>query len=255
MAAKKKSAPAKKSATRKSVAKKSSAKRPAAKKSASKKSSVKKPASAKRPVKKALPKAPKGVDAAKIVIPPVPSRSTSSATTTAVTGAPTSTPSAPARRNSSSVLFLVIAGVVLLAIFALSNSSTDDDAAPKPTASESVSEEPAEEPSEEPSETESPAALTYEAPTSFVAINNGNGGVTLRWKAPAASEGLTGYLVSISYNTVDFIEVATVPADQFSLEVGKIGEEGGTQFFIQSVYSDGNKADGAKFALKGKYGN
>ena len=142
-----------------------------------------------------------------------------------------------------------------MAIFALSNSSTDDDAAPKPTASESVSEEPAEEASEEPSETESPAALTYEAPTSFVAINNGNGGVTLRWKAPAATEGLTGYLVSISYNTVDFIEVATVPADQFSLEVGKIGEEGGTQFFIQSVYSDGNKADGAKFALKGKYGN
>jgi hypothetical protein len=35
--------------------------------------------------------------------------------------------------------------------------------------------------------------------------------------------------------------------------VARTGDEGGTQFFIQSVYSDGTKADGAKFALKGKY--
>ena len=52
---------------------------------------------------------------------------------------------------------------------------------------------------------------------------------------------------------MDFIEVATVPADQFSLDVARTGDEGGTQFFIQSVYEDGTKADGAKFALKGKY--
>lgn len=149
----------------------------------------------------------------------------------------------------------MIAGVVLLAIFALSNSSSDDDAAPKPTASETVTEEPTEEQSEEPSETESPSNLVYEAPTGFVAINNGNGGVTLRWKAPAATEGLTGYLVSISYNTVDFIELGNLSADELTLDVAKMGDEGGTQFFIQSVYSDGTKADGAKFALKGKYGN
>ena len=157
---------------------------------------------------------------------------------------------------------MVIAGVVLLAIFALSNASTNDDAAPDatPTASESPaattspSEEPTEEPSEEPSESESPAAdLVYEAPTSFVAINNASGGVTLRWKAPAAIEGLTGYLISISYNAVDFKEVGTVPADQYSLDIARVGDEGGTQFFIQSVYSDGTKADGKKFSLRGKY--
>ncbi len=144
-----------------------------------------------------------------------------------------------------------------MAIFALSNSSSDDDAAPKPTASESVSEEPIDEPTDEPTDepSEEPSDLIYEAPSSFVAINNASGGVTLRWKAPAATEGLTGYLVSISYNTVDFIEVATVSADQFSVDVAKMGDEGGTQFFIQSLYSDGTKADGAKFALKGKYGN
>ncbi|MFM8937491.1 MAG: hypothetical protein ACKOF0_00535 [Actinomycetota bacterium] len=265
MATKKKSArPAKKSAARKSGAKKSVARKSVAKKSVAKKSGAKKPAkkssarkstsrkssSAKRPIKKALPKPPKGVDVAKIVIPPVPARGgTSSSTPTPVAAKPGAVASAPAKKNSSSVLFLVIAGVVLLAIFALSNSSSDDDAAPKPTASESVSEEPAEEPSEEPSD------LTYEAPSGFVAINNASGGVTLRWKAPAATEGLTGYLVSISYNTVDFIEVATVSADEFSVDVARMGDEGGTQFFIQSVYSDGTKADGAKFALKGKYGN
>lgn len=265
MATKKKSArPAKKSAAKRSGAKKSVARKSGAKKSVAKKSGAKKPAkkssarkstarkssSAKRPIKKALPKPPKGVDVAKIVIPPVPARGgTSSTTPTPVAAKPGAVASAPAKKNSSSVLFLVIAGVVLLAIFALSNSSSDDDAAPKPTASESVSEEPAEEPSEEPSD------LTYEAPSGFVAINNASGGVTLRWKAPAATEGLTGYLVSISYNTVDFIEVATVSADEFSVDVAKMGDEGGTQFFIQSVYSDGTKADGAKFALKGKYGN
>jgi hypothetical protein len=240
---------ARKSGAKKSVAKKSGAKKPA-KKSSARKSTARKSSSAKRPIKKALPKPPKGVDVAKIVIPPVPARGgTSSTTPTPVAAKPGAVASAPAKKNSSSVLFLVIAGVVLLAIFALSNSSSDDDAAPKPTASESVSEEPAEEPSEEPSD------LTYEAPSGFVAINNASGGVTLRWKAPAATEGLTGYLVSISYNTVDFIEVATVSADEFSVDVAKMGDEGGTQFFIQSVYSDGTKADGAKFALKGKYGN
>ncbi|MFM7776946.1 MAG: hypothetical protein ACKO7S_07790 [Actinomycetota bacterium] len=265
MATKKKSArPAKKSAARKSGAKKSVARKSGAKKSVAKKSRAKKPAKkssarksmarkssgAKRPIKKALPKPPKDVDVAKIVIPPVPARGgTSSSTPTPVAAKPGAVASAPAKKNSSSVLFLVIAGVVLLAIFALSNSSSDDDAAPKPTASESVSEEPSDEPAEEPSD------LTYEAPSGFVAINNASGGVTLRWKAPAATEGLTGYLVSISYNTVDFIEVATVSADEFSVDVAKMGEEGGTQFFIQSVYSDGTKADGAKFALKGKYGN
>ena len=139
-----------------------------------------------------------------------------------------------------------------MAIFALSNTSSDDDAAPKPTPSESVTDEPSEEPTAEPSESAS-GSFTYEAPSKFVAINNASGGVTLRWVAPTASEGLTGYLVSISYNAVDFIEVATVPADQLNLDVAKVGDEGGTQFFIQSVYSDGTKADGAKFALKGKY--
>lgn len=258
----------KKAAAKKRPAKRVAAKRPAkrtAKRTVKKavKKSAKRAAkkSAKRPAKKSAKRSANTVDVSKLVIPPVPTRGSSStssfSSTAAPKTAPASTPKTPAKKsNSSGILFLVIAGIVLLAIFALSNTSSDNDAAPKPTPSESVTDEPTEEPTEEPSEepTESASgSLTYEAPSKFVAINNASGGVTLRWVAPTATEGLTGYLVSISYNAVDFIEVATVPADQLKLDVAKVGDEGGTQFFIQSVYSDGTKADGAKFALKGKY--
>jgi hypothetical protein len=260
---------AKKKASAKRPVKKAAAKRPA-KKVASKsgKKAVKKTAkkavkkSAKRPIKKAAAKKPatkkvaakKGasakVDAAKIVIPPVPSRSTAAVTSTPAP-AKTAAPVAPAKKSSSNVLFLVIAGVVLLAIFALTNSSDDEGATPTPTASESVSEEPTAEPSE--SASEEPALSAYEAPQSFVAIANGSEGVTLRWKAPAATEGLTGYVISVSYNAVDFTEVTTVAADQLSYEIAKVGDEGGTQFLLQSVYSDGTKVDAKKFSLKGKF--
>lgn len=253
---------AKKKASAKRPVKKAAAKRPA--KKAVKKSVKKatkrpaKKAAAKRPVKKSAKRAvakksAAKVDASKIVIPPVPARGATPVTSTPAPAKPVTAPAAPAKKNSNGILFLVIAGVVLLAIFALTNSSSDDDAAPKPTASESVSEEPTAEPSE--SESESNATLTYEAPQGFVAINNGNGGVTLRWKAPAASEGLTGYAISVSYNAVDFTEVSTVAADQLSLDIAKAGDEGGTQFLLQSVYSDGTKVDAAKFSLKGKYQN
>jgi hypothetical protein len=252
----------KKSAAKKRPAKKAAAKRPA-KRSAKRtvKKAVKK--SAKRTAKKSAKRSSgkkrsaNTVDVSKLVIPPVPTRGSSSTSSFSATSAPKTAPAAAAKAsakksNSSGILFLVIAGIVLLAIFALSNTSSDDDAAPKPTPSESVTDEPSEEPTAEPSESAS-GSFSYEAPSKFVAINNASGGVTLRWVAPVATEGLTGYLVSISYNARDFIEVATVPADQLTLDVARTGDEGGTQFFIQSVYSDGTKADGAKFALKGKY--
>lgn len=257
---------AKKKASAKRPVKKAAAKRPAKKavkksvkratKRPAKKAAAKRPVkkSAKRAVaKKSAAKSAAKVDASKIVIPPVPARGATPVTSTPAPAKPVTAPATPAKKNSNGILFLVIAGVVLLAIFALTNSSSDDDAAPKPTASESVSEEPTAEPSE--SESESNATLTYEAPQGFVAINNGNGGVTLRWKAPAASEGLTGYAISVSYNAVDFTEVSTVAADQLSLDIAKAGDEGGTQFLLQSVYSDGTKVDAAKFSLKGKYQN
>lgn len=249
--------PAKKAAVKKSVKKstkpaaKKAAKKPA-KKSAAK--AVKK--SAKRPVKRAVKKSVAkktsgAVDAAKVVVPQVPARSTTAVTSTPSPAKSVAAPAAPAKKSSNSVLFLVIAGVVLLAIFALTNSSSDEGATPKPTPTESVSEEPTAEPSE--SESEEPALSAYEAPQSFVAIANGTEGVTLRWKAPTAVEGLTGYVVSVSYNAVDFTEVATVGAEELSYQIEKVSDEGGTQFLLQSVYSDGTKVDAKKFSLKGKF--
>ena len=249
MAAKKKAAkrpikkaaakrPAKKTAKKATKATKRPAKKAPAKKAPAEKASAKQAVAKKSSVK---------VSSSKVVIPPAPARSS------APTNSATPAPSAPAKKNSNGVLFLVIAGVVLLAIFALSNSSNNDDAAPTPTASESISEEPTAEPSESASEEETLA--NYEAPMSFVAIRNSTGGVTLRWKAPTATEGLTGYAISVSYNAVDFTEVATVAADQLNFDIALAGDEGGTQFLLQSVYSDGTKVDAKKFSLKGKYQN
>ena len=247
---------AKKKASAKRRVKKAPARRPAKKaaKKVAKKAGKRAPkkAAAKRPAKRSAKKASSRSDLSKIVIPPVPSRGTTSVSSTPAPAKSASAPTAQApAKKSNNVLFLVIAGVVLLAIFALTNSSSDDDAMPTPT--ETVSEEPSAEPSE--SESEEPAITAYEAPTGFVAIRNASGGVTLRWKASTATDGLTGYAVSVSYNAVDFVEVSTVGADQLSFDIALASDEGGTQFLLQSVYSDGTKVDAAKFSLKGKYQN
>ena len=252
---------AKKKASAKRRVKKAPAKRPAKKaakrvvkkagKARPKKAAAKRPA--KRSAKRSAKKASSRSDLSKIVIPPVPSRGTTSVSSTPARAKSASAPAAQApAKKSNNVLFLVIAGVVLLAIFALTNSSSDDDDA-MPTPTETVSEEPSAEPSE--SESEEPAITAYEAPTGFVAIRNASGGVTLRWKASTATDGLTGYAVSVSYNAVDFVEVSTVGADQLSFDIALASDEGGTQFLLQSVYSDGTKVDATKFSLKGKYQN
>mgnify|MGYP000438963095 FL=1 len=252
---------AKKKASAKRRVKKAPAKRPAKKaakrvvkkagKARPKKAAAKRPA--KRSAKRSSKKASSRSDLSKIVIPPVPSRGTTSVSSTPARAKSASAPAAQApAKKSNNVLFLVIAGVVLLAIFALTNSSSDDDDA-MPTPTETVSEEPSAEPSE--SESEEPAITAYEAPTGFVAIRNASGGVTLRWKASTATDGLTGYAVSVSYNAVDFVEVSTVGADQLSFDIALASDEGGTQFLLQSVYSDGTKVDATKFSLTGKYQN
>ena len=249
MAAKKR---AKRSATRpaKKAAPKSGkrpVKKAAAKRPSGAKKSVKK--SAKRPAKKAPAKksaAKVAVSAAaKIEIPPVPTRVSTTPAPKQSSGAPK--PVAPVKKSSPTALFLVIAGVVVLAIVALANrSSTDDGTMAEPTTS----------PTSEASASASPdssALANHEAPVGFVAIAHGDMGVTLHWKAPMAAEGITGYTVSVSYDAKNFTEVATVPATQFSLDVAKASDEGGTQFLIQTVYSDGTKVDGKKFSLKGNY--
>lgn len=230
-----------------------SAKRPVKKAAAKRVVRAKAKKSAKRTIKKAAKKAPVKKSsakvavraAAKIEIPPVPTRVTTTPAPKQSSGAPT--PVTPQKKSSPTALFLVIAGVIVLAIVALANrSSTDDGTKAEPTTS------PTSEVSASASPTSS-ALANHEAPVGFVAIANGDMGVTLRWKAPTAIDGITGYTVSVSYDAKNFTEVATVPATQFSLDVAKAGDEGGTQFLIQTIYSDGTKVDGKKFSLKGNY--
>ena len=236
--------PAKKAAPKsgKRPVKKAAAKRPSGAKKSVKKS-AKRPAK-KAPAKKSAAKVAVSA-AAKIEIPPVPTRVSTTPAPKQSSGAPK--PVAPVKKSSPTALFLVIAGVVVLAIVALANrSSTDDGTMAEPTTS----------PTSEASASASPdssALANHEAPVGFVAIAHGDMGVTLHWKAPMAAEGITGYTVSVSYDAKTFTEVATVPATQFSLDVAKASDEGGTQFLIQTVYSDGTKVDGKKFSLKGNY--
>ena len=209
---------------------------------------------AKKAVRKAVKKSAKrGSVSAKIVIPPVPTRaaaktivSTTPKATTSTT--PKTAAAAPAKKSSSRVTLLVLLGILILGLIVSNRNNSADDAAPTPTESATVSESPTPEASPTPD-----ALAAHEAPLSFVAINNGSGGVTLRWKTPAAAEGITGYNISVSYNAKDFTLVSTVPANQLNLDIAKAGDEGGTQFLIQTVYSDGQTVDGKKFSLKGKY--
>jgi hypothetical protein len=74
----------------------------------------------------------------------------------------------------------------------------------------------------------------------------------LRWVSPAATEGLTGYLVETAPDGKEWQSVATVPADQTTLEMAK-SDGGWTQFRVSSVYSDGQVAPAKIFGLKGQY--
>jgi hypothetical protein len=142
----------------------------------------------------------------------------------------------------------VIVGIALLAFVVWSQSSAkDDDAAPMPTASAST------EPSATPSESASSGAAVaaIEAPAKFVALGTADG-IKLRWVSPAAVEGLTGYLVEIAPDGKEWQSVATVPADQTTLEMTK-SEGGWTQFRVSSVYSDGQVAPAKIFGLPGQY--
>jgi hypothetical protein len=249
----KKKVAAKKPAAKKTI-KKAAAKKPAkkvakkavAKKRVAKKAVAKKAAPKKRIAKKA---AAKRSSAATVRVPAVPV--TSSAPRAAAPVAPVrpATPAAkPQQGASSRVVMAVIVGIALLAFVVWSQSSSkEDDAAPTPMATEST------EASATPTEsaaTGTPVAA-IEAPAKFVALGTADG-ITLRWVAPAATDGLTGYLVEIAPDGKEWQSVATVPADQTTLDMAK-SEGGWTQFRVSSVYSDGQVAPAKIFGLPGQY--
>ena len=260
-----KKSPAKKAVAKKKTAKKAVAKRAVAKKTA-KKSPAKK-AATKRVVKKTAKKAV-AKKVAKKTAKKAPAKSVvKKATTTRVSSAPAAitTPAksapvvaakpvaAPKASTSNRTAWIVVIGIaVLVAIVWSKSAGTSDDAAtPAPEISQSA--EPSA--SAEPTATEStgPAVAAVEAPTKFVALKSADG-LKLRWIAPTAVDGLTGYNVEIRANGAgEWTVIATVPADQLTQNVTMASDSGWTQFRVSSVYSDGQTASATAFGIPGEF--
>jgi len=260
----KKKAVAKKSVAKKSTAKKRVTKKAVAKKRVAKKSAVKK--TAKRTTKKVAKKSSaKKSSASTFVVPPVPRAgiSASSRVNVSTTPAPAKSTStakptvAPKQGTSKTVLGAVVVGVILLAIivWSQSGSGNDDAAMPTPAASAEATPEASAEPTAEVTATEEAAVpvAEVEAPSKFVALKSAEG-LTLRWVAPTATDGLTGYNVEIRANGKgDWNVIATVPADQLTQSVTKSDATGWTQFRVTSVYSDGQTASATVFGIPGVF--
>jgi len=276
VAVKKKSAAKKSTAkkTAKRAVKKSVAKKSAAKKTAKrvvKKSTAKKTAkkttkkTAKRAVKKSS--ARKSTSTSRFVVPPVPVAGSRDRVN--VTTAPTpnrsalttsSKPSAkPKQGTSSRVVLFVVIGIVLLAALVLSTGTkSDDSATPTPTPMASESAAPTESASASPSESASePTAPvgSVEAPGRFIG-NWGNADrsvLNVTWKAPVATDGLTGYKVETRINRTEWKVVAELPATQLSQSFNKSDSTGETAFRVSSVYSDGQAVAAKAFGFAGQF--
>ena len=257
---------AKKSVAKKSVAKKKIAKKAPAKRVAKKAIAKKAPAkrgAKKAPAKRAVKKSTTNpvsrlVSVSTTPMPPKPTPpEINPVAQKPVAPKPVATPK---QNTSGRVVFFVIAGIVILAAIVWSKSGSDSDDMAIPTPSMSQSAEPTESATAEPTEsatsepTESAAAVVaVEAPSKFVALN-ATDGLKLRWVAPSAVDGLTGYNVEVRANgSGDWMVIATVPVDQLTQNVTKNSDSGWTQFRVSSVYSDGQIASSAVFGIPGEF--
>lgn len=264
-----KKAPAKKSAKKsvKKTAKKATSR--AAKRPAKKVTQRVTKRVAKRSVKKAAKKsAARGASAASITIPEVPTRgvvSPSSTPTAATKSAATPTSSSAPKKKGSGPFFFILVGVLAIALIFASQSGDDSDemgsgtmveesTSPTPVASEEASEETTEESTEETTE-ETTAPASYDAPTGIVAqyTNSEKSAATIFWKAPASTDGITGYAIQIQRNGGAREDLSSTPSTQFTLDITKSEESGWTSFIVQTVYSDGTVVDGKVFGLSGQW--
>jgi len=222
----------------------------AAKKKSSKKSS------AKRSVKKSSKRVARSTTRYSIPAVPVSGSSRSSASSIS---AATKSVAAPARVSASgssssggsskAVVFAVVIGIIILAVAVISRNSSSESTTVTPAPVESESTTPTEEPSSEPS---SPISA-HEAPVGIVSIYNETGAM-VNWKAPAASDGITGYNVELRDNGVsEWRLVATVPATEFKQQITKNGEAGWVQVKVSTVYSDGEIVAGKIHGLPGSW--
>ena len=251
---------AKKSAkkvAKKSVARKSTAKK-VAKKSTARKSSVKKVAkkSAARKTTKKSSRRATSVD--RLVVPAVPVGGARARVDVSTAPAPRAAAKSvtfdnkPKQGASNRVVAIVVVGIVLLAILVWSKSGKDGDDAAAPTtpsATATMTDEPTA--TEEPT---TPAATvgTVEAPSAFVAIRSADG-MNLRWKAPAATDGLTGFNVELKPAGGEWAVVATTGPTELTHSVTLTSSDSWTQFRVTSVYSDGQTASAKIFGLAGQY--
>ena len=242
-------------AAKKKAAKRSTAKRSTAKRSVKKSA---KRSTAKRSVKKSAKRSKKA--SVRYSIPAVPvsgssrsSVSTISTTPRAASGTGYSSKSSSKSSDSGSskgIVAAVVAGILVLAIVVISQTDSDEATTVTPTPAASESEAPTTAPSTEP--TGAPLA-NHEPPVGIVSLYNAEG-ATVNWKAPAASEGITGYNVSLRTNGAgEWKLVATVPATQFKQQITKSGDEGWAQVQVSTVYSDGVVADGKIHGLPGSW--
>ena len=260
-----KKSPAKKAVAKKKVAKKTAAKKPVAKKTAKKaavKKTAKKAVAKKSVAKKSAKKSVAKKAAVKKVAKKAPAKRVVKKAAVAVTSAPAAVApkpvvaapvaakpvAAPKQSTSNRTAWFVVIGIAVLVAIVWSKSAgtdSDDAAAPAPSISQSA----------EPSATESTGAAVaaVEAPTKFVALKSTDG-LKLRWIAPTAVDGLTGYNVEIRANGKgDWTVIATVPADQLTQDVTKASDSGWTQFRVSSVYSDGQTASATAFGIPGEF--
>jgi hypothetical protein len=236
---------AKKKAAKKSAARKSSAKRSVKK--------VAKRSTAKRSAKKSVKKKSKSTARYSIPSVPVSGSGRSSVSTISTTPKPSSGSSYSSKSTKSSdagsskgIVIAVVLGILILAIAVISRGSDSESttATPTPAASESVA------PTEEP--TSAPLAA-HEPPAGIVSLYNATG-ATVNWKAPAASEGITGYNIELRDNGAgEWKLVATVPATQFKQQIVKNDETGWVQVKVSTVYSDGVVSEGKVHGLPGSW--
>ena len=160
----------------------------------------------------------------------------------------------PKQGASSRVVAIVVVGIVLLAILVWSQSGKDSDegAAPTtPSATATMTEEPTTPATEEPTSPAEPVG-TVEAPSSFVALRSADG-MNLRWKAPMATDGLTGFNVELKPAGADWAVVATTGPTELTHAVTLTSSDSWTQFRVTSVYADGQTASAKIFGLAGQY--
>ena len=236
---------AKKKAAKKSAAKKSSAKRSVKK--------VAKRSTAKRSAKKSVKQKSKSTARYSIPSVPVSGSGRSSVSTISTTPKPSSGSSYSSKSTKSSdagsskgIVIAVVLGILILAIAVISRGSDSESTTvtPTPAASESVA------PTEEP--TSAPLAA-HEPPAGIVSLYNATG-ATVNWKAPAASEGITGYNIELRDNGAgEWKLVATVPATQFKQQIVKNDETGWVQVKVSTVYSDGVVSEGKVHGLPGSW--